>query len=124
MLAVVMVFLWAGVSFAENWIVYYDGGSLKSSYDADRVVKMLNGYDYWVRWEWIPDFGGTDKYWIRHLQMDLRNGEWWERDIGFWIIDLRGKETYQGSDDNWIRLKGQKGPDIKALLDGLRKYAR
>jgi hypothetical protein len=52
-LAVTIVFLWAGVSFAENWIVFFVrtspyGDSMKTCFDADRVFKSGNRLDYWI----------------------------------------------------------------------------
>lgn len=120
-----LVFLWTGVSFAENWIIYYDGGSSwKTFFDADRVVKKGNGYDYWSRDTYNPEFLGQ-KYMVQYLQVELRNGEWWIRVLEGWFIDTQGTtNSYSSQVGNWQLMKWSKEPHGIALLNGLRKYGR
>lgn len=122
-LTMAMVFLWTGVSFAENWIMYYDGGSLQTYFDADRVYKSGNGFDFWSRDTYIPDFLGQ-KYLVQHYQTELRNGEWWIRKMESWYIDKQGKEGDHYPAGNWELMSWSHKPHGKALLDGLQKYGR
>jgi hypothetical protein len=123
-LTMMIVFLWTGVSFAENLIIYYDGGSLQSYFDADRVYKSGNGFDYWIRDTFNPEFLGN-KYLVQHLQVELRNNEWWIRILETWYIDSQGKEDDRSSQPlAWEPMKWSNEPHGKALLDGLRKYGR
>ncbi len=128
-LAMVMVFLWTGVSFAENWVVYFESDQFNAFFDADRVVKKVNGYDYWRRDEYSPQNERLlgDKYLVVHNQVELRNGEWWICRLEDWNIDSQGmKHDYH---DYTAKPKCQpmtwsNDPEGKTLLDGLRKYAR
>ena len=123
-LTMAMVFLWTGVSLAENWIMYYDGGSLQSYFDADRVYKSGNGFDYWIRDTFNPEFLGN-KYLAQHLQVELRNNKWWIRILESWYIDTQDKENDRSSQPlAWEPMKWADKPHGKALLDGLRKYVR
>ena len=122
-LTMAMVFLWTGVSFAENWIMYYDGGSMQTYFDADRVSKIGNGFDFWSRDTFIPDFLGQ-KYLVQHYQIELRNDEWWIRKMEGWYIDTEGKEGDHYPADNWQLMSWSHKPYGKTLLDGLRKYGR
>jgi len=122
-LTMMLVFLWTGVSFAENWIIYYDGGSLQSYFDADRVYKSGNGFDYWIRDTFNPEFLGN-KYLVQHLQVELRNNEWWIRKMESWYMDSQGKAGDHYPADNWKLMNWSNKPYGIALLDGLRKYAR
>ena len=123
-LTMMMVFLWTGVSFAENWIMFYNGGSLNSFFDADKVVKKGNGFDYWSRDTFNPDFLGQ-KYFVHHLQVELRTGEWWIQTLESWYIDTQGaKNGYYSHPANWELMKWSKEPYGTALLNGLKKYGR
>ncbi len=122
-LTMTLFFLWTGVSFAENWIIYYDGSSVKAYFDADRVFKSGNGFDYWSRDTYIPDLAGHT-YYVQHFQIELRNGEWWIRKVESWFIDTQGKEGDHHPADDWKLMKWSNKPYGTALLDGLRKYAR
>lgn len=121
-LTMMLAFLWAGVSFAENWIMFYKGGSLNSFFDADRVVKSGDGYDYWTRDTFNPEFLGN-KYLVQHLQVELRNGEWWIRILETWYIDSQGKAGDHSSGGNWEPMNWSGKPHGVALLNGLQKYA-
>jgi hypothetical protein len=128
-LAMVMVFLWAGVSFAENWIMFFGGNQFNSFFDADRVVKKVNGYDYWTRDEFSPQNVRLlgDKYWVRHNQVERRNGEWWICRLEDWAIDSQGiKNNYHDytAKPRCQPMTWSNEPEGKALLDGLQKYAR
>ncbi len=125
-LTMMLVFLWTGVSFAENWIIYYDGSAMKTCFDADRVVKRGNGYDYWDRTEYIPEIIGV-KYNVQHLQLELRNDVWWRRILESWDLDAQGaKSNYASNVRDWhpTRYYGSKENWVIALLDGLQRYAR
>jgi hypothetical protein len=123
-LTMMLVFLWTGASFAENWIIYYDGGSLQSYFDAGRVYKSGNGFDYWIRDTFTPEFLGN-KYLVQHHQVELRNNQWWIRILETWYIDTQGKENDRSSQPlAWEPMKWADKPHGKALLDGLRKYGR
>ncbi len=125
-LTMMMVFLWTGVSFAENWIMYYDGGRMKSYFDADRVVKRGNGYDYWDRDEYTPEFFGR-KYTVQHKQLELRNGVWCHRILESWDIDSQGaKRNYTSNTIDWSATStgwSEKSYVIE-FLNGLRKHAK
>lgn len=118
-----MIFLWTGVSFAENWIMYYTGDSLQSYFDADRVYKIGNGFDYWSRNTFIQPVLGQ-KYLVHHYQIELRNGAWWIRKIESWYIDTQGKEGDHYPADSWQSMNWSNEPYGKVLLEGLQKYAR
>ena len=119
-----LVFLWTGVSFAENWIIFYNGGSLNSFFDADRVVKKGDGFDYWTRDTFNPEFIGK-KYLVQHLQVELRTGEWWIRILESWYVNSQGtSHDYSSKVVNWQRMQWSKEPHGIALLNGLRKYGR
>ncbi len=123
-LAMALVFLWTGVSFAENWIMYFNGDSLQSYFDADRVYKSGNGFDYWIRDTFNPEFLGN-KYLVQHHQVELRNNQWWIRILETWYIDTQGKENDRSSQPlAWEQMKWSNNPHGVALLDGLRKYGR
>ena len=122
-LTMMLAFLWTGISFAENWVIYYDGGSLQSYFDADRVYKSGNGFDYWIRDTFIQEFLGN-KYLVQHHQVELRKGEWWIRILETWYIDSQGKEGDHSSEGgNWVRMDWSGKPYGVALLNGLQKYA-
>jgi hypothetical protein len=130
MLAMVMVFLWTGVSFAENWIVYNNiGDRMIYSFDADRVLARGNGYDYWRRLEFSPPLSGI-RYVIEHYQLELRNDtvrgdRWWMRVLESWDIDSQGATCNYGRNvrDWWFTADSFVKMNIE-FLDGLRKYAR
>lgn len=127
-LTMMLVFLWTGVSFAENWIMYYEGSSMMNSFfDADRVIKKGNGFDYWTRVEYSPDAQRLlgDKYRVEHMQVELREGEWWIRRLEAWSINSQGTlYDYTSGHGNWKRMETAKEPEGIALLNGLQKYAR
>jgi len=123
-LTMAIVFLWTGISFAENWIMYFNGDSLQSYFDADRVYKSGNGFDYWIRDTFNPEFLGN-KYLVQHHQVELRNNQWWIRILETWYIDTQGKENDRSSQPlAWEQMKWSNKPHGVALLDGLRKYGR
>ncbi len=130
LLAMMMVFLWTGVSFAENWIVYNKlGDRMIDSFDADRVLARGNGYDYWDRLEFSPPLSGI-RYSIRHKQIELRNDtvhgdRWWIRVLESWDIDSQGATRNNGrSVEDWHATADHFVKSNIELLDGLRKYAR
>jgi len=129
-LTMAMVFLWSGVSFAENWIVYNDmGGMMIYSFDADRVVKRGSGYDYWERLEFSPPLSGI-RYTIQHYQIELRNDtvrgdRWWMKVLESWDIDAQGATRNYGRKvrDWWPTADFFAKTNIE-FLDSLQKYAR
>ena len=130
MLAMVMVFLWTGVSFAENWIVYENiGDRMISSFDADRILARGNGYDYWRRLEFSPPLSGM-RYGIEHCQLELRNDtvrgdRWWMRILESLDIDSQGAtRNYGRRVRDWQPTADHFAKTNKELLEGLRKYAR
>ena len=122
-LTMAMIFLWTGVSFAENWIMYYEGSTMKAFFDADRVYKSGNGFDFWTRDTLVQPVLGQ-KYLVQHYQVELRNGEWWIREMESWYIDKQGKEGDHYPAADWNRMNWSNEPYGIALLDGLRKYGR
>jgi hypothetical protein len=122
-LTMTIIFLWTGLSFAENWIMYYEGSSLQSYFDADRVVKSGNGFDYWSRDTFTPEFLGN-KYLLQHYQIELRNGDWWIQKMESWYIDAQGKAGDHYPADSWKRMSWSNKSYGIALLDDLRKYGR
>ena len=89
MLAMMIIFLWAGAAFAENWIMFFKSDQFNAFFDADRVVKKGNGYDYWTRDEYSPKNERLlgDKYLVKHNQVELRNGDWWICRSEYWKIE-------------------------------------
>ena len=129
-LTMLMVFLWTGVSFAENWIVFDDmGGMMIYSFDADRVVKRGNGYDFWERLEFRPPLSGI-RYSIEHYQIELRNDavrgdRWWTKILESWDIDSQGATRNHGKRvRDWQPTAEHYAKTNAELLDSLRKYAR
>ena len=129
MLAMMIIFLWAGAAFAENWIMFFKSDQFNAFFDADRVVKKGNGYDYWTRDEYSPKNERLlgDKYLVKHNQVELRNGDWWICRVEYWSIDSQGmKRDYH---DYTAKPRCQpmtwwNDEEGKTLFDGLRKYAR
>jgi hypothetical protein len=129
MLLIMIIFLWTGTAFAENWIMFFKGDQFNSFFDADRVVKKGSGYDYWVRDEYSPQnerlYG--DKYLVVHNQIELRNGDWWICRSEYWKINSKGIEhNYRDytAKPRCQQMKWSNDPEGKTLLDGLKKYAR
>ncbi len=128
-LAMMIVFLWAGVSFAENWIMFYKSDQFNAFLDADRVVKKGDGYDYWTRDEYSPQMERVlgDKYLVKHNKVELRNGEWWICRLEDWNIDSQGRKhnynayTVRPRCQLMALLSDAEG---KTILAGLQKYAR
>jgi hypothetical protein len=129
MLALMIIFLGTGAAFAENWIIFFKGDQFNSFFDAGRVVTKGNGYDYWTRDEYSPKnerlYG--DKYLVAHNHVELRNNEWWICRLEYWKIDRHGsKHNYRDytAKPRCQQLTWSNDAEGKALLDGLRKYAR
>jgi len=129
-LAIAIVFLWTGVSFAENWVVFDNiGDRMIYSFDADRVLARGNGYDYWQRLEFSPPLSGI-RYSMKHYQLELRNDtvrgdRWWMRVLESWDIDSQGAtRNYGRKVQDWWSTADHFAKTNKEFLEGLQKYAR